>query len=59
MLNLDADFMFYAVLNCDSFLVNFIKSLGLFKPLFRHKNTKFWISKTAHYKLFPHERTLT
>ncbi len=32
MLNLDADSMFYAVLNCDSFLVNFIKPLGLFKP---------------------------
>ncbi len=35
MLNLDADFMFYAVLNavtCDSFLVNFIKPLRLFKP---------------------------
>ncbi len=31
MLNLDADTMFYAVLNCDSFLVNFIKPLGLFK----------------------------
>jgi hypothetical protein len=33
MLNLDADSMFYAVLNCDSFLVTKIPS---------------WISKTSH-----------
>jgi hypothetical protein len=32
VLNLEADSLFYAVLNCDSFLVNFIKPPGLFKP---------------------------
>ncbi len=32
MLNLDADSMFYAIPNCDSFLVNYIKLLGLFNP---------------------------
>jgi hypothetical protein len=40
MLNLDAYSMFYAVPNCGSFLVNFIKPPGLFKPKFRHKITK-------------------
>jgi hypothetical protein len=59
MLNLDADSMFYAVLNCDSFSTIFIKPLGLFIPLISSQKYISWISKNAHYKLFPHERTFT
>ena len=43
ILNLDADSMFYAVLNCDSFLENFIKPLlSLYGTEWRERGYGLW-----------------
>jgi len=58
MQNLDADIVFYAVLNCDSFLVNLSNHLDFSNPNFITKIPNPESPELpAHYKLFHHERT--